>query len=200
MALDAHAIRYQPRPNWVVGVGFGLGRGELENVPNTLFYEVDGSTSEYTQAVTPEIHFGRTLGEHFLIGVSYEGWMTEFGQVRDSVSAQWRRSMQNLSAAFAVFPGNQRGASWGIFLRGGVGLGWASTGVKKVIQGEAQGEGQRKDDWGWSAFGEGGYEFWLGKDASVGTSATFNYVNVSGDNYVTEGWFASIVVNFNVYW
>ena len=33
MALDAHAIRYQPRPNWVVGVGFGLGRGELENGP-----------------------------------------------------------------------------------------------------------------------------------------------------------------------
>jgi hypothetical protein len=177
-----------------------MGRGEFENVPGTLFYEYYGSSSTYKLGITPEIHFGRMLGERFQAGISYEGWMTEFGDVDVGLPAQWRRSLQNLSLSFAVFPGNQRGASWGIFLRAGAGLGWAGSGVKKVIEGEAQGEGFREDDWGWSTFGEGGYEFWIHPNATAGLSATINYMNVSGDNVVTNGWFTSLVINFNVYW
>ena len=198
--LDAHAIRYQPRPNWTVGVGFGVGQGEFENVPGTFFYEIDGATSHYSRGVTPEIHFGRMLSEHFQVGLSYEAWLTEFGDVNAGLPDKWRRTMQNLSLAFAVFPGNQRGASGGIFLRAGAGLGWVGTGIKEVLEGEDQGEGERKDDWGWAAFGEGGYEFWAHENASVGLSATINYMDVSGDYFVTNAWFTSIVMNFNVYW
>jgi hypothetical protein len=201
-ALDAHAIRYQPRPTWMVGVGFGVGRGEFENVPESYFYGLNGSRSEYRAGVTPEIHFGRMLGERFQVGVSYEAWLTEFGKVEADTTLpdKWRRTMQNLSVAVALFPGNQRGASGGIFLRAGAGLGWVGTGGKHVFEGEAQEEGEREDDWGWSAFGEGGYEFWIAKNAAVGLSATINYLDVSGDHYVSKAWFASAVMNFNVYW
>jgi hypothetical protein len=201
-ASDADAIRYQPRPNWTVGVGFGVGQGEFENVPGTFFYETDGKTSHYRNGVSPVIHIGRMLGEHFQIGVSYEAWLTEFGSLTSNPSEpdKWRRTMQNLSVAFAVFPGNQRGASGGVFLRVGAGLGWVGTGAKDVLEDEAQDEGEREDDWGWAMFGEGGYEFWVHSHATAGLSATFNYLDVSGDHFVTKAWFASIVMNFNVYW
>ena len=199
-ALDAHAIRYQPRPNWTVGVGFGIGQGEFDNVPGSLFYEVVGSKSHDNIGVIPEIHFGRMLGERFQVGLSYEAWMTEFGNVDEGLPAQWRRSMQNLSLAFAVFPGNQRGASGGIFLRAGFGLGWVGSGVKEVQEGEDQGEGARKDDQGWAAFGEGGYEFWARRNVTVGLSATINYLDVNGGYFANAAWFTSIVANFNVYW
>jgi len=199
-AADANAILYQPRPRWTAGVGFGVGQGEFTNVPGTLFYEVDGRTSNYKRGVTPEIHIGMMLSEHFQVGLSYEAWLTEFGDVTTGAPDKWRRTMQNFSLAFAVFPGNQRGASGGIFLRAGAGLGWVGTGWKEVLEGESQSEGLREDDWGWVAFGEGGYEFWVHSNATVGLSATYNYLDVSGDHFVDKAWFTSIVMNFNVYW
>jgi hypothetical protein len=201
-APAAHAILYQPRPNWMVGVGLAVGQGEFENVPGSFFYEADGKTNRYTAGVTPEIHIGRVLGERFQIGVSYEGWLTEFGNVHpgEGLPDKWRRTMQNLSLSVAVFPGNARGASGGIFLRAGAGLGWVGTGGKQVFEEQAQDEGEREDDWGWAAFGEGGYEFWAHKNATVGLSATFNYMDLSGDHFVAKAWFASIAMNLNVYW
>lgn len=199
-ASDAEAIRYQPRPDWTIGFGFGVGRGKFENIPGTIFYEVDGQYSEYRRGVTPEIHFGRALGDHFQVSASYEGWLTEFGVVRAEDADKIRRTVQNLSLAFAVFPGNQRDASGGIFLRAGAGLGWVGTGYKEVFVDVAQSEGEREDDWGWVAFGEGGYEFWVSKNATAGLSATFNYLDVSGDHFVTSAWFAAVAMNFNVYW
>jgi hypothetical protein len=200
LTVDAQAIRYQPRPDWTVGVGFGVGRGRFENVPGTLFYNANGQYSEYKSGVTPEIHIGRMLGEHFQVGVSYEAWLTEFGDVQSGLPDKWRRTMQNLSLAFAVFPGNQRGASGGIFLRAGAGVGWVGTGWKEVFEDESQDEGLREDDWGWVVFGEGGYEFWVAENATAGLSATFNYLDVGGDHFVTKAWFASVVMNLNVYW
>jgi len=201
-AVPADAILYQPRPRWTAGVGLGVGQGEFTNVPETFFYEANGETSHYKRGVTPEIHFGRMLGERFQIGVSYEAWLTEFGNLQAETAGpdKWRRTMQNLSLAFAVFPGNQRGASGGIFLRAGAGLGWVGTGAKEVHEDEAQTEGEREDDWGWAAFAEGGYEFWAHEHASVGLSWTFNYFDVSGDHFVTKAWFTSLVMNLNVYW
>jgi hypothetical protein len=126
--------------------------------------------------------------------------LTEFGNLAPVGPDKWRRSMQNFSLAFAVFPGNQRGASGGIFLRAGAGIGWVGTGAKQVVQGEAQDEGEREDDTGWVAFGEGGYEFWIHENATAGMSVTYNYMDVSGDHFVSKSWFASLALNFNVYW
>jgi hypothetical protein len=140
------------------------------------------------------------LGNHFQVGLSYEGWLTEFGNIEPVGPDKWRRTMQTFSLAIAVFPGRPRGASGGIFLRAGAGIGWVGTGAKEVVQGEEQTEGEREDDTGWGAFGEGGYEFWTHQNATVGLSATFNYLDVSGDYFVSEAWFASLVINLNVYW
>jgi hypothetical protein len=199
LAADASAIRYQPRPNWTIGVAFGVGTAKFDNVPDTPIYKRDGAQSEYNAGALPEIHIGRMLGEHFQIGVSYEAWLTEFG-IRDPQEPdKIRRTLQNLSIAFAVFPGNQHGASGGIFLRAGVGLGWAGTGFKEVHLEGPQDEGVREDDWGVGVFGEGGYEFWIAKNATAGLSATYNYFDLSGDHIVSKAWFAGIVINFNIY-
>ena len=58
---------------------------------------------------------------------------------------------------------------------------------------------EREDDWGVGAFGEAGYEFWIAKRATVGLSATYNYFDLSGDNFVSKAWFAGVVMNFNIY-
>lgn len=189
---DALAIRYQPRPDWMVGVAFGLGRGAFEGL--------DGGKSDYRNGAAPEIHVGRMLGEHFMAGVSYEGWLIEFGTLDPDLPDKIRRTLQNLTVAFAVFPGNQRGASGGIFLRAGVGLGWAGTGEKDAKPGESQDEGTRYDEWGVGMFGEGGYEFWISSHFTAGLSATYNYFDIGGDRFVDKAWFGAVVLNLNLYW
>ena len=176
----------------MVGVGFGVGRGSFENV--------DGSDSEYRNGAAPEIHLGRALGEHFMAGISYEAWLIEFGTVDPDLPDKIRRTLQNLTVAFTVYPGNQRGASGGIFLRAGIGMGWAGTGEKDAQPGEKQDEGTRYDEWGTGVFGAGGYEFWISDNFTAGLSATFNYFNIDGDKFVNKAAFGALILNLNLYW
>jgi hypothetical protein len=189
---DAHAIRYQPRRDWMVGVGFGIGRGAFDNL--------NGERSEYRSGAAPAIHFGRALGEHFMASVSYEAWLIEFGTSQPGFPEKTRRTLQNLALAFTVYPGNQRGASGGIFLRAGGGLGWAGTGFKEAVPDQKQDEGERYDEWGFGVFGEGGYEFWIAENFTAGLSATFNYFDIGGDLVVDKAGFAAVLLNLNLYW
>jgi hypothetical protein len=189
---DSLAIRYQPRPDWSVGVGMGLGRGAFDNL--------NDERSEYRTGVAPMIHIGRALGEQLRMGVSYEAWLIEFGTPSPDLPDKTRRILQNLTLAFTVYPGNQSGASGGIFLRAGAGLGWAGTGFKDAVEGEAQDSGERHDEFGFGVFGEGGYEFWISSRATAGLSATFNYFDINGDTFVSKAAFAAVVLNLTLYW
>jgi hypothetical protein len=189
---DSRAIRYQPRPDWKVGVGLGFGRGAFENL--------EGEQSEYRSGASPMFHVGRMLGEHFMVGVSYEAWLIEFGTSQPGFPEKTRRTLQNLTLAFSVFPGNQRGASGGVFLRAGAGMGWAGTGFKNAVPDESQDEGVRHDEYGFGVFGEGGYEFWIAPNFTAGLSATFNYFDIGGDIVVDKAAFAAVVLNLSLYW
>jgi len=182
----------------MIGIGFGAGRGAFENGEASPFYLAGETQSTYRDGVSPQIRFGRMLGEHFQAGVSYEAWLIEFGVVAPDMPDKVRRTIQNLSFAFALFPGNQRGASGGIFLRAGAGLGWVGTGVKEVPIGAPQDEGEREDEWGVGVFTEGGYEFWIAKHLTAGLGATFNYFDI-GDEIVDRAWFGAVVFNVNLY-
>jgi hypothetical protein len=189
---DALAIRHQPRPDWMVGAGFGFGRGAFDNL--------DGDRSEYRSGAAPMIHAGRMLNPHLMVGASYEAWLIEFGTSQPGFPEKTRRTLQNLALAVTVFPGNQNGASGGIFLRAGAGLGWAGTGFKEAVPDQKQDEGERLDEFGFGAFGEGGYEFWIADNFTAGLSANFNYFDIDGDTVVSKAAFASVVLNLNLYW
>ena len=60
IATDALALRYQPRPKWQVGVGYGIGRGAFTGLAG----------EEYRNGASPHILLGRMLGEHYMISVN----------------------------------------------------------------------------------------------------------------------------------
>jgi len=184
---DASALRYQPRPPWMAGVGYGIGRGS--------FTDVNGATEEYRNGSSPQIRFGRMLGEHFMISANYEAWLIEFGNTPIKI----RRNLQNMALGFAWFPGSQTGPMNGFFLRAGVGLGWAGTGGKEAIPDQPQHTGHRADDWGYGVFGETGYEFWVAHNFTVGLGATYNYFELDGEFFVDNAWFSAVTLNLNLY-
>ena len=135
-----------------------------------------------------------------MASVSYESWMIEFGTPHPDLPDKTRRIVQNLALAITVFPGNQHGASGGILLRAGAGLGWAGTGFKDAVEGESQDSGVRHDEFGFGVFGEGGYEFWIAPNFTAGLSATFNYFDIGGDTIVSKAGFGAVVLNLSLYW
>jgi len=187
LAVDANALRYQPRPAWMAGVGLGVGRGS--------FTEVTGAADEYRNGASPNIRFGRMLGDHFMASVNYEAWFIEFGAIPIKI----RRNLQNVALGLAWFPGDQMGPLNGLFLRAGGGLGWAGTGGKEAIPGQPQHTGEFVDDWGYGLFAETGYEFWVARDFTAGLGVTANYFDLDGEYFVDTAWFTAITINLNLY-
>ena len=186
VAGDAHALRYHERPNWMFGVGWGVGRGSLTTS--------DGETVEYRNGASPHIRLGRSFGQHAMVGVHWQSWLIEFGEV----PVKFRRTLQNLSLGFTWFPGNPNGSSGGLFLRVGAGAGLAGTGVKEATVGKAQHGGKRLDEWGVAAFAEGGYEFWVSHNFTAGLGFTYNGFDIGGD-FVDTAWFAATILHLNLY-
>jgi hypothetical protein len=183
---DAQAIRFQQRPDWMVSVGWGLGRGS--------FTDRSGVTSAYRKGAVPVMRVGRMIGSRLMLGVNYGAWVIEYGDV----PLKHRRSMQNLDVALAVFPGNPEGASGGIYLRFGGGLGWSAQAEVEILPDEPQGHGHRTDEFGIGFFGEAGYEFWITHHFTAGLGLTYNYFQIEETN-VQSSWFSAAIVNFNLY-
>jgi len=182
----ADAFRCQPRPDWMVGVGWGFGRG--------VFDEAAAGTTRYRDGGTPQIHVGRTLGDHAMVSADYESWFIEFG----IPPTKYRRSLQNLALGLSWFPGNPNGPSGGIYLRGTAGLGWNNLGVVEVIEGEEQGNGERTDEWGVGFSADAGYEFWVSRNFTAGLGLSFDWLDIGGD-IVDAGRFGCFVLNLNLY-
>ena len=182
----SEAMRFQERPTWMVGIGWGFGRGVFEN----------STTGEnlYKGGSAPQIHFGWKPSSPFLLGVHYEAWMLEFG----NPPTKYRRSLQNLSAGLTWYPGNPEDASGGIYLRAGGGLGWAGTATVPVEEEEAQTHGDRVDEWGVALFGDAGYEFWISGNATLGAGLSFDYLDI-GEQIVGTGFFGAVLLDFNIY-
>jgi hypothetical protein len=200
---EALALRTHPRPQWMVGVGWGLGRG--------VFNQPGGDRQEYEDGGTPLIRVGRMLGSKAMVALNYSGWLVEFDQERldtgaaafsdeagDSTIIKNRRSLQQLVLSLCWFPGNEDGVSGGVYLRAGAGMGWAGTNQVPITPGEPQGHGNRIDEWGWGVSAEAGYEFWIHTHATLGVGAFYDYMSVQ-ENIVDDGWFTGASINLNVY-
>jgi hypothetical protein len=183
---EAQAIRFQQRPDWMAGVGWGFGRG--------LFEESSGGQTTYHDGAAPQIHFGRTFGAHTMVGVNYESWFIEFG----TPPIKFRRALQNFGVGLSWFPGHPDGPSGGAYLRGGVGVGWSSLEEVEVIEGEEQGNGVRTDEWGVGVSTGVGYEFWISRNFTTGLGFSFDWFDI-GEEIVDQGRFGSFILDMNLY-
>jgi len=191
-AIPSHcwALRTHERPGWQVGLGFGYGRGTLESPA--------GSQDQYQNGAAPQIHIGHMLGQHFMAGIQYEGWMVEFGGVRDTLGIKFRRSLQNFALAATLFPGNPHSAWGGVYLRATTGIGWASTAVSEVHKDQPQHNAPRVDEWGVGVSASLGYEFRIAKDFATGLSVNFAGFDI-GEQIVDQGGFGALVAHMNIY-
>ena len=185
-APAASAMRFQERPTWMVGVGWGFGRG--------FFDDAELGEHVYRSGSAPQIHFGWKPSTRFMVGTHYEAWMIELGEVPIKI----RRSLQNLSLGLTWYPGNPVGPSGGIYLRAGGGLGWAGTAEVPVEEEEAQTHGKRIDEWGVSVFGDAGYEFWISGNATISAGLSLNYLDI-GESIVDAGLFAGGLLGLTLY-
>jgi hypothetical protein len=186
----AAALRSHERPGWMVGVGMGYGRGSLEGL---------GGSNDYDDGVAPQIHAGRQLGQHLMLGLAYEGWMVELGGVvQDTIGVKFRRSLQNFAFGVTVFPGRPQDATGGLWLRGTVGIGWAGTAANLVYQSEAQHNANRLDEWGVGFSGSAGYEFRIAPNFATGVGASFAGFDI-GEKVVDQAGFAALLLYLNTY-
>jgi len=200
---EALALRTQPRPFWTVGVSWGLGRG--------VFNQPDGSRQEYEEGGVALIRVGRMVGSKAMLALNYSGWIIEFDdepqeegaakfndEAEDSTIIKNRRSMQQLALSLYWFPGNPDGASGGVYLRAGAGVGWAGSNQVPITPGQSQGHGHRIDEWGWGVSAETGYEFWVHRHATLGVGVFYDYMSVK-ETVVDDGWFTGASMNLNIY-
>jgi len=188
---DARALRTHERPNWLLGVGMGYGRGSFEG-PGI-------SSGSYRNGAAPQIQLGRLLGQHAMVGLVYEGWIVEVGGVGpDTVGIKFRRSLQNLAIGVTLFPGNPHGPTGGIFLRVAGGVGWAGTAGSVVIEGTPQHNAKRVDEWGLGASAAAGYEFRIAPSFSLGLGLGFDWFDI-GEEIVDSGKFGALLMHMNLY-
>ena len=111
----AHALKPHVRDGWLVGVSYGYSEGNIEWAPEGL------GSDGYGGGATPQIRVGKMMSSRFALGLDYNGWMLEDGEVPLKV----RSSLQNVSLTGTWYPGGEGSALAGFYLRGGAGYAWA---------------------------------------------------------------------------
>jgi len=192
-ARAAFALDYRERPSWMVGVGWGFGRGnftEGTNAPEPF----SGSANDWQNGAVPSIRFGRMLNERFMLGLNWADWLIEYGES----PVKYRRTLQTFALSLAIYPGSVNGPSNGIYLRAGGGVGWAGSGEKEAREDTKQHRGARKDEWGYSVLAEAGYEFWITPKVTTGVNVGWHHVGID-DEIVNEASFGSTGFVLQVY-
>jgi len=182
----AHALRTQERPACQAGVGLGYGRGSFDDPA--------GTRDAYRNGAAFQLRFARALGQHAQLGIYYDTWMIEYGEV----PTKYRNVQQGLGLGFTWFPGNPQNATGGIYMRVSGGMGWIGLAEKPAIPGEAQGEGERVDEWGYNVVADAGYEFWIARNFTAGAGAVFGYLGID-ETLVDQAGFAAVALNLNFY-
>jgi hypothetical protein len=185
LADPANALPVYPRKDWSVGIGLGLGRGEIESP--------DGSLSEGLEGPSPQWRVARKLGTHWALGVEYEGWFHEEG---DS-SQKLRRSLQFFGLAVDWYPGNPANAWSGVYLRAAAGIGYTRHATVYLNDEGEQIDQVAEDDSGPGLVLGAGYEFWLARYATVGLATSTGLLWPDGQA-VKSGWFSPLAFFFNV--
>lgn len=184
---DAVAGNPHLRDGWLIGMGYGYGEGEVKALGEADSYS-------YRGGATPQIRFGRMLGKHLALHLEYGGWMLEDGVLPYKA----RVSMQDVALAATWFPGNPDTWTGGWYLRGGVGLGWASIALVE-IEDQEQIWSDRLDESGLGLLAALGYEWRFVEDVAAGLGLGVQHLNIQGDFY-QETTFVPFTFSVNWYW
>lgn len=93
------------------------------------------------------------------------------------------------------------------WIRASGGLGWAGKAKVEVFEDVALDHGHRVDLWGLGVAVGAGYDFWVSSNLQLGLGATINYFDIGemvvddlvGPVDVKDAWFASTLLNFNLF-
>lgn len=179
-ALPVHA-----RKDWSVGIGLGLGRGELE--------APDGTKSGGLEGPSPQWRATRQLGPHWAVGIEYEGWLHEQGTTTEKL----RRSQQFFGLSANWYPGNPENAWSGIYFRGAAGIGFTRQATIFLNEDLEQIDQVAEDDSGPGFVLGAGYEFWLASHATTGLGTSVVVLSPDGEA-VKSGWFTPLALFVNV--
>jgi hypothetical protein len=174
------------RDGWFIGMGYGYGRGVL-TASNDQAYS-------YRDGATPQIRFGHSVGQHFLAGIEYGGWMFEEGDV----DQKFRWSLQSVTGAVTWHPGPVDGYWGGLYARAGVGLAWAS-GARVELEDQEQVHFDRLDETGLGLVFSLGYEFRISGSAAAGLSVGFNHLDI-GKQLYNQARYVPVAMTMNWYW
>jgi hypothetical protein len=184
-AAPAHALEPVRHDRWTLGLGLGLGHGEIVPPSGDSFYAKDGASHTITVL--------RALSPRTRAGVVWQTWLTE----RSDAALRVRRSMQTLTANVTLVPGSLDNAWSGFYLRGGAGI---AQGRLYVAESDEHGEDlnpQKKDQTGLALEGGVGYEFRVTRHIATGMNVMANYADY-GDELYDHGWY--VPVSFTLNW
>lgn len=182
---DARALEPVVHKPWTLGLGFGLGQGEITVVGEEPFKAADGAT--------PQIVVLHSLSSRMRAGVTWQDWLTERGDGETRI----RRSMQMLAATVLYRPGDLDNAWSGFYLRGGAGI---TTGRFATVEPDEHGEDFNQvatDQTGWGAQFGVGYEFQIATPFAAGMLLNANYAQYDDATY-EKGWF--VPLSFTLQW
>ena len=181
----AQALEPVERDGWTLGLGLGLGHGEITPPEGESFYAKDGASHL--------IHVQRALHPRWRAGVAWQSWLTERSGEN---SLRIRRSMQYVTGTLTWVPGPLDNAWSGFYLRGGAGL---AHGRWSTAEPDEHGEDINmihKEQTGFALQGAVGYEFRVSSHVAAGMLLSYNHGAYS-DSLFDTGWSAPISVTLN---
>lgn len=197
----ASALKPHVREGWLVGVAYGYSEGDIK------WGQIEEET--YKGGATPQIRFGRMLSRKLALGLEYHGWMLEEGRSveveGEPVPLKVRSSLQSVTLAATWYPGNPGSALAGLYMRGGLGYGWAGFTIVQIeTDPEAdvsleQEHGNRKDESGLAFNLELGYEFRLSRSFAAGLGLGFDYLSINDVIYEAAYYFP-VTLTGTWYW
>ena len=180
----SHALEPVTRDTWTIGLGLGLGHGEIVAPTGASFYAKDGASHT--------ILVQHRLSDRTRAGVNWQTWLTERGLGGERI----RRSMQTITLSATLVPGNLDNAWSGFYLRGGAGL---AQGRFLTADADEHGEDineQKKDQTGVAFQGGLGYEFHVTSHIATGMNVMANYASYE-DELFDHGWYVPVSFTFN---
>ena len=196
-AGQAAALKPHLREGWMVGLSYGYSQGHIDwagksqGHPDWPDYGPEEGQKSYRGGALPQMRLARMISGSVALGLEYHGWMLEKGSVPD----KWRSSLQSLTMAATWYPGNPGSALAGLYLRGGVGYGWAGLTYVEIDEEPQdhvpldQEHGDRIDESGLALQFQLGYEFRFSKSFAAGLGMGFDYLAINQDIYNSSYYF-----------
>jgi hypothetical protein len=184
-APSAFALEPVTRGGWTMGLGLGVGHGEIVPPTGDSFYAKDGAS--HTIVVLRSLSIARARASR---GRRGSPSAATGGQ-------RIRRSMQTVTASATLVPGALDNAWSGFYLRGGVGI---AQGRFSTADSDEHGEDinlQKKDQTGIAFQGGLGYEFHVTSTIATGMNVMANYAGYE-DELFDHGWY--VPVSFTLNW